>query len=93
MPTNTRKTATVKLPADLVQKAKIVVAVREPETTLFDYLAEIVRPIVERDLAKVVRRLIRKKQKNKDEWKAILPLKGTVDKGRSGGKPGEPLKK
>jgi hypothetical protein len=67
-----------------VQKAKIVAAGREPETTLFDYLAAIVRPTVERDLAKVARWLMRKKQDNKGEWKAILPLKGTVDRGRSG---------
>ena len=85
MPTPRRKIATVKLPADLVQKAKIVVALREPETTLFDYLTEIVRPTVERDLAKVARGLMRrKKQKNKGAWKAILPLRGTVDRRRSG---------
>jgi hypothetical protein len=28
---------------------------------------------------------MRKKQKNKDEWEAILPLKRTPDRGRSGG--------
>jgi hypothetical protein len=86
MPTSRRKIATVKLPADLVQKAKIVVASREPETTLFDYLAEIVRPTVERDLAKAARGLMRKKQENKGEWKAILPIKKTVNRGRSGGR-------
>jgi hypothetical protein len=86
VPTLTQKITTVRLPADLVQKAKVVVAVREPETTLLDYLAGIVRLAVERDLAKVARDLMRKKQENKSEWKAILPLKRTVDRGRSGGK-------
>jgi hypothetical protein len=84
MPTLARKITTVKLPAELVQKAKVVVAVREPETTLFDYLDGIVRLAVERDLAKVARQLMKKKQENKSEWKAILPLKRTAERGRSG---------
>jgi hypothetical protein len=71
----TRKVSTVKLPADLVQKAKLVVVAREPKTTLIEYLAEIVRPTIERDLAKVARRLMKKKQENKGGWKTILPLK------------------
>jgi hypothetical protein len=71
----TRKISTVKLPADLVQKAKLVAVAREPQMTLIEYLAEIVRPIVERDLAKVARGRMKKKQENKGEWEAILPLK------------------
>jgi hypothetical protein len=70
-----RKIVAVKLPADLVQKAKLVVVAQEPPTTLFEYLAVIVRPTVERDLAKVAHGLMKKKQENKGGWKAILPLK------------------
>ena len=51
---------TVKLPADLVQKAKIVAAARKPKMTLIDYLADVVRKPVERDLAKVARGLMDK---------------------------------
>jgi hypothetical protein len=47
-----------KLPADLVQKAKIVAAATKPKMTLIDYLAEVIRKAVERDLAKVARELM-----------------------------------
>ncbi len=58
---------TVKLPADLVQKAKIVAAARSPRVTLIDYLAEVVRAPVERDLAKVARGLMSKKPEENKE--------------------------
>jgi hypothetical protein len=74
----TRKISTVKLPADLVQKAKLVVVAREPGTTLCEYLAEIVRPAVDRDLAKLARGLMKNKQENKGGSRAILPLKRTL---------------
>ena len=46
---------TVKLPADIVQKAKIIAAARK--VTLIDYLTELVQKPVDRDLAKVARGL------------------------------------
>jgi hypothetical protein len=57
-----RKMTTVKLPADIVQKAKIVAAARNPKMTLIDYLAEVVRKPVERDLARVARGLMSKSE-------------------------------
>ena len=53
-----QKMTTVKLPADLVQKAKIVAAAMKPKMTLIDYLADVIRRPVERDLAKVARGLM-----------------------------------
>jgi hypothetical protein len=52
------KMTTVKLPADLVQKAKIVAAAHKPKTTLIEYLTEVIRKPVERDLAKVAQGLV-----------------------------------
>jgi hypothetical protein len=61
-----RRMTTVKLPADLVQKAKIVAAARQPRVTLIDYLAEVIRSPVERDLAKVARGLMGKRPEDKE---------------------------
>jgi hypothetical protein len=56
LPVAKRKDVTVKMDSDVVAEAKMVAASKE--ITLAEYLSELVRPLVQRDLAQETNRRI-----------------------------------
>ncbi len=57
-----RNDKAVKIARDLATKAKVIAETSDPQLTIAEYLSGLLRPLIERDWPKALRRLEQKEQ-------------------------------